>query len=830
MKLQTLRSRVGAFVLLIVGAFATILQGCASGGPYSNANSNTNTLEITTPAVLPTATIGTAYSVTLAATGGTTPYTWTMAVGAPPSGLTLSSAGVLSGMPTAAGPFSFTVKVSDALGRAATAPQQITVAPAALQITTTSPLPSGQSSVAYSTTLTAKGGTGPYTWSVSVGAPPSGLTLSSAGVLSGIPTAAGPASFTAKVTDAAAQTATAALQMSIDVAVSLSPKRGGVTVGQQLLVTATVANDIGTAGVSWTVSSGGTLSGQTTATASFSSASAGVYTIRATSIVDNTKSASATIGVTDLAGVFTYHNDLSRDGSNPSEYALTTSNVTTATFGKLFSCTVDGAIYTQPLWVPNLTINSAKHNVVLVATQHEGLYAFDADVSPCVSLWHVNLIDTSHGGTAGETSVPSGPTGYLVGDGNGSIMPEVGVTGTPVIDVATNTLYVVSKSAILANPTVFQRLHAINILTGNERVGSPVAIAGTYPGAGDGSSTTTFSAGQENQRSALALVNGVVYIAWASHDDNPPYYGWVMGYSAASLTQTSVLNVTPNVGYGGIWMGGSAPAADAGNNLYLITGNAIFDSTSPTAPNNDYGDSFLKLSTTSGLSVFQYFTPSDQAQDEAGDLDFGAGGAAILVDEPSSPIPHLMIGGGKDGTLYLLNRDSMGGLGDASAVQSFNIGSQIYATGAFWNGKFYLAAMNGPLQSYAFNVVTGKFDLGSVPQSPGIFGYPGSTPSVSSSGTLNGIVWAMDNRNYCTTQSPGCGPAVLHAYDATNVAIELWNSTRGTGNAAGNAVKFTVPTIANGKVYVGTRGNNTGGITSSSTIPGELDVYGLLPN
>jgi hypothetical protein len=245
-------------------------------------------------------------------------------------------------------------------------------------------------------------------------------------------------------------------------------------------------------------------------------------------------------------------------------------------------------------------------------------------------------------------------------------------------------------------------------------------------------------------------------------------------------------------------------------------------------PNNDYGDSFLKL--TSDLSVAQYFTPSDQANDNANDVDFGSGGAAIVVDQPSGPVAHLVIGGGKDGYLYLLNRDAMGGLGDSQAWQSFNFGNPLFATGAFWNGRYYLAAVNGPLTSYSFDKVMGKFDLLSVSQAHGSFGFPGSTPSVSSSGTVNGIVWALDNGNYCTPQSHACGPTVLHAYDATNIATELWNSTQGNGNAAGNAVKFTVPTVANGKVYVGTRGNNTGGNTSSSTIPGELDVYGLLPN
>ena len=770
----------------------------------------------------------------LAATGGTTPYAWSVSAGALPGGLTLSTVGLLSGTPTAAGTFSFTAKITDAAAQVVTASMQITVTQTGLTITTTA-LPNGQLNVPYTSTLTAAGGNPPYAWSLQSGSLPAGLSLNaSTGAITGTPTqTVSGSTLTFEVTDSTtpnAQIKSVNLTLTIsNISVTLSPKRGGVTATQLAPFTSSVINDVGSAGVSWSVSAGGTLSSQTTAAASFSAATAGVYTITATSIADVTKSASATIGVTNLAGVFTYHNDLSRDGSNPSEYALTTANVTAATFGKLFSCTVDGAIYAQPLWVANLTNNGASHNVVFVATQHESLYAFDADANPCVTLWHASLIDTNHGGTAGETSVPSGTSGNLVGGGNGDITPEVGITGTPVIDPATNTLYVVSKSVVPSGPTFFQRLHAIDLLTGNEKTSSPVTIAGTYPGTGDGSTTTTFVARQQNQRPGLALVNGTVYITWASHEDTAPYYGWVMGYNETNLAQAPmVLNLTPNVGYGGIWMGGAAPAADSSNNLYLITGNATFDATSATAPNNDYGDSFLKL--TSGLSVSQYFTPSDQANDDATDQDFGAGGAAILVDQPSSPFPHLVIGGGKDGYLYLLNRDALGGLGDSNAWQRFYTGNGIFATGAFWNGRYYLAGTYGHLQSYTFNAATGMFGLSSVPQSPGSYGFPGSTPSISSSGTTNGIVWALNNGNYCTPQSSGCGPAVLHAYDATNVATELWNSTQGTGNAAGNAVKFAVPTIANGKVYVGTRGNNTGGVTSSTTVPGEVDVYGLLPN
>ena len=613
--------------------------------------------------------------------------------------------------------------------------------------------------------------------------------------------------------------------------VSVSPQRGGLTVGETLSVTATVANDSQNKGVTWS-STGGSFSLTATASGAASTytapTTAGVYVITVTSVADVTKSTSITIGVTNLTGVYTYHNNLSRDGSNPNEYALTTSNVTATTFGKLFSCTVDGAVYAQPLWVANLTVGSVKRNVVLVATQHDSLYAFDADAntSPCTPLWHVSLTDAAHGGSSSETSVPSGTSGNLVGSGFGDISPEVGVTGTPVIDPSTNTIYLVSKSVIGSGPTFYQRLHGIDITTGNEKFSGPVTIGGTYPGTHDGGATDTFNARQQNQRSGLALVSGSVYVAWASHEDTAPYYGWVMGYNASNLTQTAVLNVSPNVGYGGIWMGGGAPAADSSNNLYLITGNATFDATSSTTPNNDYGDSFLKL--TSGLTVSQYFAPTDQANDNSSDLDFGAGGAAIMVDQPSGPVPHLAIGGGKDGFLYLLNRDAMGGLGDANARQRFNFGNGIFATAAFWNNTLYLAGVRGHLQAFSFNTSLGMFNTPNASQSSAIYGFPGSTPSISSSGATNGIVWALDDGNYCTNQSGGCGPAVLHAYDSANLVTELWNSTLGAGNWAGNAVKFSVPTVANGKVYVGTRGNNTGGVTSSSTIPGELDVYGLL--
>jgi hypothetical protein len=503
--------------------------------------------------------------------------------------------------------------------------------------------------------------------------------------------------------------------------------------------------------------------------------------------------------------------------------------VNTSSFGKLFSCVADGAIYSQPLWVAGVSIAGVTHNVVFVATAHDSLFAFDADASPCQTLWSVSLIDANHGATSGETTVPAGTTGNLVGAGDGDITPEVGVIGTPVIDPSTGTLYVVSKSVSASQTTFYQRLHAIDITTGKEKTGSPVVIAGSVSSSGG---TVNFSPQFQNQRAGLAFNNGTVYIAWGSHEDADTYYGWVMAYtySAGAFTQTAVFNDTPNVQFGGIWMSGGAPAMDEYNNVYVITGNGGFDASSPTPPNNDYGDTFLQM--TTGLRIEQYYTPSDQASDAAGDLDFGAGGTVVLADlPPGSPVTHIAMGGGKDGKLMVLNRDSMGGydVNDNLYWQQITVGP-IYATGAYWNDTYYLAPANNPLMAYQLNTSTAQFSLASTANTPSLYVWPGSGPSVSANGLSDGIVWGLNTSQYCTNQSGGCGPAILYAYDATNLANELWDSTQVSSDAAGNAVKFTVPTVANGKVYVGTRGNNTGGVYGSTSVSGELEVYGLKTN
>jgi hypothetical protein len=695
-------------------------------------------------------------------------------------------------------------------------------------------------------TLSGSGCSGSTCGTLSTNASASGVAIKFTGP-SSVP--ANPAvTLTAKSVTDPARTGPAAITITPNpgtTAVTVSPKRAAITTSQTPTFTATVtgSSDMSVAWQVDTIPGGNSTVGTIDAAGKYTPpATAGTHTITAVSNSDITKSATAPIAVTDLTSVTTYHNNVSRDGVNTHEFALTTSSVKTATFGKLFSCTVDGAIYAQPLWVANLTISGAKHNVVFVATQHDSLYAFDADsnVSPCVALWHVNLIDSAHGGTSGEGAVPSGTASSLVGSGFGDIQPEVGVTGTPVIDPATNTLYVVSKSA-KAGPQVFQRLHAIDLVTGSEKFGGPSLISGSVNGnAPDAvAGKVAFDPLNHHQRPGLALVNGNIYIAWASHEDHDQYHGWVMGYNASTLLQVpgAVFNTTPNTvsgaGYsrGGIWMGGGAPAADSSGNLYFLTGNGTFDAGSG---GSNYGDSTMKLSTTAGLTVADWFTPADQASLDGADTDHGSGGAAILVDQPVGPVQHLVIGGGKEGNLFLLNRDSMGHYGlsatpvNSNTVQIFSVGNGIFSTSAFWNNSLYIAPAGGPLQSYPFNTATGKFNTGSATSAGVSFNFPGATPSISASGSSNGIVWAIDGSQYCTPQSPGCNPAVLHAFDASKLSTELWNSSQTAGDTAGFAVKFTVPTVANGHVYIGTRGNDNGG--GASSILGELDVYGLLPN
>jgi hypothetical protein len=649
-------------------------------------------------------------------------------------------------------------------------------------------------------------------------------------------------SYRVRATDAAGNlsnysstaTATTSGTGGSSITVSISPRRGGVTTSQTLSIKATLTNDTGNQGVTWSSAGGGSFS-PTTSTSGNSvtftaPTSAGAVTLTATSLADNTKTDAATIGVTDLSGMFTYHNDLSRDGANQKEYALTPTNVATATFGKLFSCAADGAIYAQPLWISKVSIGGGTHNVIVAATMRDSVYVFDADASPCVTYWSKQLL-------------PSGETWGSNSDvGSSDIFPDIGILGTPVIDPSSKAIYLVTKSKTTSGGTYHQRLHALNLADGSERTNSPVEISSSISVAGtcDGGSTSSFSPKLENQRPGLALVNGKVYVAWASHGDVGLYHGWLVGFDPTTLGVSSAWNASPNLVSGsndckaGIWMSGGAPAADSSNNLYVMTGNGLLDA---DAGGSNYGDSYVKFATSSGLTVGDWFSPHDQSNLNGGDEDVGSGGTALLIDQTTGPNPHLLIGAGKSGTFFLLNRDNMGHYsagGDSAAVQSWTSAGRAFSTPAFWNNTMYyfgvIFGSTQPGQAYAFNSSTGQFNTTPTSTTPSGFGFPGATPSISSSGSTNGIVWAIDSNAFGTNNngSSAAGPAVLHAYDASNMATELWNSTMGTGNTAGNAVKFTVPTIANGKVYIPTRGDDT--TLNSPAARGRIDVYGLLPN
>jgi hypothetical protein len=506
------------------------------------------------------------------------------------------------------------------------------------------------------------------------------------------------------------------------------------------------------------------------------------------------------VGAESKMNVLTYHNDNARTGQNLNETILTPANVNVRTFGQLFVFPVDGYVYAQPLYMANVPIpGKGTHNVVFVATEHNSVYAFDADSNAgdnAEPLWQVSFIDPA----AGVTTVP-------VSDFGLTDLPELGITGTPVIDSQSGTLFVVARFKIVKNDLASyeQRLYALDISTGAAKFGGPVVIDASVAGIGDDrneSGRVQFNPFRELQRSGLLLNNGVVYVAFASVGSIRPYHGWILGYDATTLEQRSVFNVTPDTYGGGIWMSGAAPAADAEGNIYCITGNGAFTA---DKGGTDFADSFLKLTPDgSKLVVADYFTPYNQFWMEEVDGDLGSGGVLLLPDSVGNPDhPHLLVGAGKEPVMYLIDRDDMGRFNpddNSQIVQSLTGATGgTWSMPAYFNGRIYHQAYRDYLK--AFQISNGKLSTNPVSQSTVFFDYPGATPSISANGTNNAIVWAIQADAF----SKGKGPAVLHAYNATNLAQELYNSSEaGNRDEMGLAQKFSVPTIANGKVYAGT--------------------------
>ena len=551
--------------------------------------------------------------------------------------------------------------------------------------------------------------------------------------------------------------------------------------------------------------SGGTLASYTTP-ATASGDSGATFRVIVTNPVSNITSNPATLIVNPVVtspgtDVTTYHNDIARTGQNTTETILTQANVKSTTFGLLRNLGVDGRVDAEPLYLSQLSIGGVAHNVVFVMTEHDSAYAFDSDTG--AQLWKVTLAGS------GETSSDD--------RGCGQVTPEIGITSTPVIDRAAGAHGILYAVAMSKNSSAyFQRLHALDITTGAELEGGPITVQATYPGTGANSSggQVIFDPKQYKERAGLLLLNSVVYTSWASHCDDSPYTAWIMGYNQSTLAQTTVLNLTPNGNDGSIWQSGGGLAADPQGNIYALMANGTFDTTLDANgfPNKqDYGNGFVKVSTTGGtLRVADYFDMSNTVSESGVDADLGSGGPMVLPDLAygTASALNLAVGAGKDGNLYVVNRNNMGkwNVNSNNVYQELPgaVPNGVWGVPAYFNGTVYYCDQGGTLKS--FPIASGK--LSTMPVHTGAsFTYPGVLPSVSANGTSNGIVWAIENT----------GTAVLHAFAANDLTQELYNSNQASNGRDhfGSGNKFITPMIADGKVFAAT--------TNS------VAVFGLLP-
>jgi hypothetical protein len=551
---------------------------------------------------------------------------------------------------------------------------------------------------------------------------------------------------------------------------------------------------------------GATAASYTTA-ATTSSDNGSQFEVVVTNSVGSITSNAATLTVTTVApsatDVLTYHNDIARTGQNLNETILSTSNVTSAKFGKLGLYSVDGLVDAQPLYASSVAVpSSGTHNILIAATEHDSVYAFDADTG--ATIWHSSMLKS------GETTSDN--------RGCSQVTPEIGVTSTPVIDRTSGTngaVYLVAMSKD-GSGNYHQRLHALDLALGAELFSGPVDIQATYPGTGDNSNGTSvmFDPGQYEERAGLLLMNGVVYTGWTSHCDIRPYTGWIIAYNKSTLAQTNVLNITPNGNEGAIWMAGAGLAADTSGNIYFLDANGDFDTnlnSNGFPSNGDYGNAFMKLSTSAGLAVADYFEMYNQSSENGSDTDLGSGGAMVLPDlsDGAGHTMHLAVGAGKDSNLYVVNRDAMGKFNPSNNNSIYQelagvLPGGVFAMAAYFNNTVYYGSVGSPIQ--AFTITNAKLSASAAANTANSFGYPGATPSISANAASNGIVWAVENSR----------PAVLHAFDASTLN-ELYNSNQAASGRDhfGNGNKFITPTIVNGKAFVGT--------------PNGVAVFGLLP-
>ncbi|MGC1449943.1 MAG: immunoglobulin domain-containing protein [Candidatus Sulfotelmatobacter sp.] len=590
--------------------------------------------------------------------------------------------------------------------------------------------------------------------------------------------------------------------------ITQQPSNQTVTVGQSATFSAVAT---GTAPLTYQWQKGttpitGAISASYTTPATASADNGSQFTVVVSNSAGSKTSNPATLTVNAAVAstdVLTYHNDIARTGQNLKETILTTSNVNSAKFGKLGLYPVDGLVDAQPLYASNVAVpGNGSHNILIAATEHDSVYAFDADAG--TTIWHTSMLK------AGEATSDNRACSQVT--------PEIGVTSTPVIDRtrgANGVVYVVAMSKD-GSGNYHQRLHALDLALGTELFSGPADVQAKYPGTGDNSDGTNviFDPGQYKERAGLLLMNGVLYTGWASHCDIRPYTGWIIAYNPATLAQTSVLNVTPNGNEGSIWMAGAGLAADSSGNIYFLDANGDFDTnlnSSGFPSNGDYGNAFIKLSTSGALAVADYFEMDNQASENGSDTDLGSGGAMVLPDlsDGAGHTLHLAVGAGKDSNLYVVNRDSMGKFNpnNNNTIYQELAGSLpggVFAMPAYFNNTVYYGSVGNPIQAFA--ITNAKLSTSATAHTATSFGYPGATPSISANGASNGIVWAVENS----------GTAVLHAYDAVTLN-ELYNSNQASGGRDhfGSGNKYMTPTIVNGKVFVGT--------------PNAVAVFGLLP-
>jgi Immunoglobulin domain len=785
--------------LALLVCVVALLASC-SGGTDRTTTPTQTAPAITQQPASATVSAGQAATFTVAATGSA-PLTYQWYLNGVASGTNGSSLSIASTTTSQTGA-TVSVKISNAIGEVTSSTATLTVnaattatAPAITMQPTNQSVTAGQSAT-FSVTAT---GTAPLSYQWFLNGAASG-TNASTYTITGASTSQTGAMVDVKISNAAGSVTSSNATLTVNAAssaptITTQPANQTVTAGQTATFSV-VASGTAPFTYAWFLNgaAAGTNSAMYAIANTTASQSGATIDVKVSNAAGSVTSSTVTLTVNQAVSssgvnVLTYHNDVARTGQNLQESILTQANVAAATFGKLGFLNADGLVDAEPLYVSGVKMSNGTHNVVYVVTENDTAYAYDADTF--AQLWKFSAL--------GSGEVPSDDHGCF------QVTPQIGITSTPVIDTsagANGTMYLVALSKD-SQGHYYHRLHALDLATGAELDGGPTTVNPTYAAK---QGTDTFDPSLYNDRAALLLSGGTVYLSFTSHCDSGGYTGWVVGYDEKSLQQNRVANITPNGGDGAIWMSGDGPGADADGNIYFLAANGTFDDTLDSngmPENGDYGNAFIKLTPSgSSLQATDYFTMYDTDAESQQDQDLGSGGELILPDQKDAQgnTWHLAVGAGKDGHIYVVNRDMMGKFNTNSdsgiyqEIDSNGLNGGLFATAAYFNGVLYFGAVGDALR--AFPVTNAKLVTPATSVSADGYGYPGATPSVSANGTSNAIVWAVENNG---------GNGILHAYDAANLGHEFYNSNQaasGRDTFADN--KFITPMIANGKVYVAT--------------------------